>query len=214
MNTRQPPQDMKPPPTGRHRTGPSSYQADTASRVLDALGVVPGCVFVDLGCGPGDYALDAGRLIGSGGAVLALDTWSRMLHELRLEAVNQDLAATLPLHADITAPLPVATHRADACLLAMVLHMPGRAAQLGPLLDELRRVLKPGGRLGILEHAGHDRLPASHQARRLTPDQLTAKAGEHGFSRRELLELNRAWLLVLTAQAAASVSNLNSSSTA
>jgi len=60
-------------------------------------------------------------------------------------------------------------------------------------------VLKPGGRLGILEHAGHDRLPEGHPARRLTPEWFTTAAESHGFSRLELMELDRAWLLVLAA---------------
>lgn len=190
---------MTPEPSNQCPTGPSSYQPDTASRVLNALGLGPGGVFVDMGCGLGDYALDVGRRVGPKGAVLALDTWGRGLTGLREEAARQKLITILPLRADITAPLPVAAHRADACLLAMVLHMPGRAAQLGRMLDEIRRVLKPGGRLGILEHARHDRLPKSHPARCLTPKWLTTEAAMSGFARRELVELNRAWLLVLSA---------------
>lgn len=199
MNTLRTTTDMTPEYSNQCRTGPSSYQPGTASRVLDALELGPGSVFVDLGCGLGDYALDVGRRIGPQGIVLALDTWGHGLTGLREEAAREQLTTILPLRADITAPLPVAAHRADACLLAMVLHMPGRAAQLGLMLAEIRRMLKPGGRLGILEHAGHDRLPKSHPARRLTPQWLTTQAEGHGFVRRELMELDRAWLLVLSA---------------
>lgn len=181
------------------RSGPSSHQPHAASRVLDALGLGPGSVFVDLGCGPGDYALDAAVRVGPGGAVLALDTWGRVLTELRAEAARRGLASLLPLRADITAPLPVAAHRVDACLLAMVLHMPGRAERLGLVLDEVRRTLRPGGRLGVLEHGGYGRLPETHPARRLTPEWLAAMAERHGFVRLEVMEFGRMWFLVLKA---------------
>jgi len=49
----------------------------------------------------------------------------------------------------------------------MVLHMPGRIALLDSMLEEVRRVLRPGGRLGVLEHAGYDQLPPTHPTRRL-----------------------------------------------
>ncbi|UTF51501.1 methyltransferase domain-containing protein [Desulfomicrobium sp. ZS1] len=193
---------MTPDAADCRRSGPSSHQPHTAPKVLDALGLGPGSVFVDLGCGPGDYALDAAGRVGPKGAVLALDTWSRVLTELRAEAVRRGLASLLPMRVDITLSLPVATHRIDACLLAMVLHMPGRVAQLGLMLDEARRVLRPGGRLGVLEHAGYDQLPETHPARRLTPEWLTALAESHGFVRCELLELDRMWLAVFASQPA------------
>lgn len=185
----------------RARSGPSSHQPHVAAKVFDALGLGPGGVFLDLGCGPGDYALDAAGQVGSTGAVLALDTWGRVLTGLHAEAARRGLASLVPLRADITLPLPVASCSIDACLLAMVLHMPGRAGQLDRMLEEIRRVLKPGGRLGVLEHSGHDRLPPTHPVRRFTPDWLTALADSHGLDRCQLLEVDRMWLAVFAAGA-------------
>ena len=178
------------------RSGPSSHQHHVAAKVFGALGLGVGGVFLDLGCGPGDYALDAAGRVGPTGAVLALDTWGRVLTELRAEAARRGLASLLPMRADVTRSLPVAAHSVDACLLAMVLHMPGRMEGMALVLDEVRRVLRPGGKFGVLEHAGHDRLPPTHPARRLTPGWLTALAESHGLVRCQLLEADRMWLAV------------------
>jgi len=180
----------------RTRFGPSSHQPHIATRMFDALGLGPGKVFLDLGCGPGDYALGAAGRVGLTGAVLALDTWGRVLTDLHAEAARLGLASLVPVRADITLSLPVASRSIDACLLAMVLHMPGRMEGMALVLDEVRRVLRPGGKFGVLEHAGHDRLPPTHPARRLTPGWLTALAESHGLVRCQLLEADRMWLAV------------------
>jgi ubiquinone/menaquinone biosynthesis C-methylase UbiE len=187
---------MTPEPEGRRRSGPSSYRTGTASLVLSALALPRGGVFVDLGCGPGDYALDAAGRVGPGGAVLALDTWGRVLSELHEDAARLGIGTILPVRADITAPLPLADRCADACLLATVLHMPGRTAGLDATLAERRRILKPGGRLGVLEFSRDD--PPPDQTRLPTPERLTDDARAQGFEPQRLLRMERMWLLVLT----------------
>jgi hypothetical protein len=49
----------------------------------------------------------------------------------------------------------------------MVLHMSGRIEQLDFMLEGGQRVRKPGGRIGVLKHAGYDQLPPTHPTRRL-----------------------------------------------
>ncbi len=43
------------------------------TRILRAVGVAPGQVVLDVGCGPGFFAIPAAKLVGPRGKVLALD---------------------------------------------------------------------------------------------------------------------------------------------
>jgi demethylmenaquinone methyltransferase/2-methoxy-6-polyprenyl-1,4-benzoquinol methylase len=99
----------------------------------------PGDVVVDLGCGTGDLSeLAAAR----GGRVVAVDFAARMLAGLRRRAI-----AASPVRAD-AARLPLRDGCADVLLSAFALR---NFVALEPVLREAARVLRPGGRLVLLE---------------------------------------------------------------
>jgi demethylmenaquinone methyltransferase/2-methoxy-6-polyprenyl-1,4-benzoquinol methylase len=101
--------------------------------------VRPGDRVLDAACGTGDLAVLAAR---AGGRVTGLDFSSAMLARARrkapeLEWVQGDLLA-----------LPFADDSFDAATIGFGVR---NVADLAGALSELRRVLRPGGRLGILE---------------------------------------------------------------
>jgi demethylmenaquinone methyltransferase/2-methoxy-6-polyprenyl-1,4-benzoquinol methylase len=113
---------------------------DRRWRRLTAEAVVrPGDGVLDACCGTGDLAVAAAR---AGGKVTGLDFSERMLERARqkapgLEWVRGDLLA-----------LPFANASFDAATVGFGVR---NVEDLGLALRELRRVLRPGGRLGILE---------------------------------------------------------------
>jgi SAM-dependent methyltransferase len=132
------------------------------------LGVRPGAVVLDAGCGTG-RALPALRdAVGPGGRVLALDVTPEMLAVTR-QAGRAD-AASLVL-ADARR-LPLADQSLDAVFAAgLVHHLPDMAAGVA----ELARVSRPGARLAIFHPSGRAALAARH-GRTLRPEEPLAAA--------------------------------------
>ena len=133
--------------TGKLRRGPSSFWMHDPEVVFDALALKPGDHFLDLGCGPGEYSIYAATRVGDSGVVHALEKWGYMVEGLKQEAQAQGLNNLKPMTADITEPLPIEDKSIDVCLLSTVLHIFGLSRIERPLFNEIRRVLKPGGRV-------------------------------------------------------------------
>ncbi len=108
-------------------------------RAIELAGIGRGDLVVDLGCGTGDLCdLAAAR----GARVLGVDFASGMLAAARRRGVRAAL-----MRADASAlPLPAAC--ADAVVSAFALR---NFVSIAAVLEEACRVLKPGGRLVLLE---------------------------------------------------------------
>lgn len=171
------PHPAQPPEKPRH---PTSHDANTSAAVFAALALEPGDIFLDIGCGLGDHALEAARIVGPRGRVHALDADARCIQYLtaraRFDALPQ-LSATM---ADITRALPLPDASATACLLAAVLHMPRVSQAMPAVFSELFRTLCPGGRLCVLE-CGAFPLCGPPLPPRLAGERIMAAARSCGF---------------------------------
>ena len=121
---------------GRHRAWRRA-----AARAL----VRPGDAVLDVGCGTGDLSL---ACAGEGAAaVLGVDFAEPMLARARRKARDRGDAAVSFAVADATR-LPLADASVDVwCAAFVVRNIP----DLDSALAQARRVLRPGGRLGVLE---------------------------------------------------------------
>jgi demethylmenaquinone methyltransferase/2-methoxy-6-polyprenyl-1,4-benzoquinol methylase len=101
--------------------------------------VVPGDRVLDACCGTGDFAIADAH---AGGRVTGLDFSERMLERARAKAPSLEW-----VHGDLLA-LPFADALFDAATVGFGVR---NVADLGAGLRELRRVLRPQGRLACLE---------------------------------------------------------------
>jgi len=145
--------------TGRRLAGILGYDAEWFTRIPEdsiasfagtgnpfSLGVLqPGECVVDVGCGAGIDSLIAARMVGESGCVVGVDMTTEMLARARRSASNGEFT-NVSFQEGLAEALPVADQWADVVISNGVLNLfPDKLAGL----QEMARVLKPGGRLQI-----------------------------------------------------------------
>lgn len=107
----------------------------------------PGERVVDIGCGAGIDTLIAARMVGTAGRAVGVDMTPAMLEKAEASADGMDLD-NIEFRKGYGEELPVEDGWADVVISNGVLNlMPDKAAAL----QEMARVLRPGGRLQIAD---------------------------------------------------------------
>jgi len=134
-------------------------------KILDLARLKSGESILDIGCGTGTLAIAAKRRVGQAGSVTGVDASPEML--ARAETKAQKAGAEVAFKKGIVEMLPFPDGQFDAVLSTVMLHHLGRKARQ-QCAREVRRVLKPGGRVlavdfarpaegrrGLLDHFHH-----------------------------------------------------------
>lgn len=175
--------------------GPSSFWMQDSEEVFSALALKPGEIVLDLGSGPGDYSLKAAELVGPRGTVLALDRWENAVNDLSKKAAERGFKHLQPMLADITQELPVEDHRVDICLICTVLHIfPWPKFDLN-LFAEIKRVLKPNGRLAIIECKKEEQPWGPPLHMRISPQEMEQGLEPRGYVRTGYTDLGKTYLI-------------------
>lgn len=113
-------------------------------RMLRLARLRPGEVVLDVGCGTGTLAILAGRQVGPTGAVYGIDASPEMIERTTRKARRQGARVMFKVGAAQALPFPNA--QLDVVLTTLMLHHLPRPSRQ-QLAREIRRVLKPGGRV-------------------------------------------------------------------
>lgn len=123
-------------------------------RLLAPARLQPGESVLDVACGTGSLALAAKRRVGPSGSVTGVDASPAMIARARWKATRAGLDAQFG--EAFAQALPFGPARFDVVLGTLMLHHLPRAER--PVaVAEMRRVLRPGGRLLIVDFGSRDR---------------------------------------------------------
>jgi ubiquinone/menaquinone biosynthesis C-methylase UbiE len=120
-------------------------------RQLDLARLTAGESVLDIGCGTGTLAIAAARRVGESGAVTGVDPSSELLARARKKARRARVDVAFETAGGENLPFPDASF--DLVLSTLVFHhLPHDV--LRSSAQEIRRVLKPGGRLLAVDIGG------------------------------------------------------------
>jgi|SRR5215469_1044292 len=157
-------------------------------RLLDLADLKTGEQVLDVGCGTGTLAIAARRRVGEKGIVYGVDASPEMIVRARKKALRNALEVNF--ENAIAEKLPFADGTFDVVLSTLMLHHLGRKARQ-QCLSEIRRVLKPGGRLLAVDFARNGRglFDHFHRHGHLKFSDLQSMLNEAGFPTVEIGEL-------------------------
>lgn len=134
-------------------------------KALGLASLKPGESVLDIGCGTGTLAIAAKRRVGSAGRVYGLDASPEMIARASKKA--KKAGVEILFKNGIVEALPFPDGQFDVVMSTVMLHHLGRKARQ-QCAQEVRRVLKPGGRVlavdfarpaegkrGLLDHFHH-----------------------------------------------------------
>jgi len=160
--------------------GPGMADERRIARLMLALS--PGDGVLDVACGPGNFSRDFARSVGPAGLVVGIDSSRPMLERAVRETRESRLDNTVFVLGDAALlPFRDASFDAACCFAALNL-----IAEPWKALDEMTRVLTPGGRIAIFTSC-RSRSPALARVE----SALTARSGLRMFDQDEVVQALR-----------------------
>ena len=186
----------RPPGAGR-----SSFDQIDQAILFPALRLTPSTVFVDLGCGKGDYVMSVAERVGAGGKIYGVDAWQPAIDELSQRIEDIGLTNVRPILADVTDKVPLPDHMADVCLMAHVLHDFKREGGAEGALREASRILKTTGILAIVEPKKVEAPYGPSLRIRLAPEEVEELLAPFGFMKDRLLDIAEFEYMIVASRA-------------
>jgi predicted methyltransferase len=165
-------------------TRPEREREEMPDRVVKALRIPRGATVIDLGAGVGYFTWRLAKRVGREGRVIATDIQQQMLdllaRNMRKRGI-ENVETVLSTQDDPRLP----EGEADLVLLVDVYH---ELAYPAGTMERVRRSLKPGGRLVVVEYRGEEPWVPIHPLHKMTLRQVRREIEPTGFEFVEVMD--------------------------
>lgn len=181
------PSDRELAPTTRNAPffdRPERDKEERPEALLDALHIRPGSTVADIGSGTGFFTWRLAQRVGPKGKVYAVDVQPEMLDRTKAAVTQHTLQnVDYVLASDDAVRLPPGS--IDLAFVAYTFH---EFADPTATLESIKRALKPGGRLFVLEYAKESKIAPASPLHKMSFDEIRREIEPLGFVIDQLLD--------------------------
>jgi len=131
------------------------FERKYAEMALERLSIAEGETVLEIGFGTGHCLKRIAESIGQTGKVYGIDISSAMMGITKKRLEKAGLAERAELYCGDAASLPFADNTFDAVFMSFTLEL-FDTPEIPKVLEQIKRVLKPGGRLGVASLSKED----------------------------------------------------------
>lgn len=119
-------------------------------KIIAQLGIKPGMIIADLGCGAGYFTIPMARMMKNMGKVYAVDVLTAPLESIRSQMKLYGLLniETIRANVEVVKGTKIKDKKSDLVILANILF---QCKDRDSLLTEAKRILAPGGKIIIID---------------------------------------------------------------
>ena len=174
---------------------PERLLEEDPDQAMRLIRVARGSTVADLGAGSGYFTVRLAKAVGTAGKVYAVDIQQGMLDLLQRAVAKEKLTNVVPVLGAVDDPkLP--DESLDLVLMVDVYH---ELSAPQATLAHLKRALKPGGRLILLEYRAEDPDVPILPEHKMTKAQVKLEVEHEGFKQQRVYDdLPRQHLIVFT----------------
>jgi ubiquinone/menaquinone biosynthesis C-methylase UbiE len=169
-------------------------EEEEPDKALAELKLKPGMVVADIGAGVGYMSFKMARKVGESGKVYAVDIQPGMIAQLNESAKREKITNVVPV-LGATADPKLPNGQIDLAIMVDVYH---ELSEPQRMLQNIRRALKPAGRLVLLEYRAEDPSIPINPSHKMSVAQVRQELEAEGYKIVEVIEtLPRQHIIIL-----------------
>lgn len=179
---------MMAPANGHRVQGMSSESFLDSKDILSNLNLKGSEVFMDAGCGDGHIAIEAHNVLDDDSKIYAVDIYEPSIEDLKKQVREENIQNIIPLVADLTDHVDVPDDSVDVILMVNVFHGFNAVRKLDEVTEELKRIIKPGGKIAIMDYKKQEAKHGPPFPIRMSSEEILQLFEDHGLKLLKLIK--------------------------